>query len=332
MSNSILDSILNQWKTNRKIKVAPSGWMSGNAPCCVHNGETKDTKGRGGMLFSPDGGVVWHCFNCGYKTGWRPGLHFHLRIRKLMEWMGMDEGLIMRLQFDALRNLDEEIVYQRRIEEEIHFEPRDLPANTIDLSEAMHTHDDARDVANYIMERGFTFNDTNWLWSNEEGYNRRAIIPYTWQDKIIGYTARSIDFKKGKGKYIQHVGSDYVYGMDQQKKDSKFALIFEGTLDAIPLSGLAVLTNEISERKAEIIDTLGREIIVVPDKDKAGKHLVDAALRFNWSVAFPEWQEDIKDNAEACLCYGRLYSLRTILATKQSNKLKIELLRKRHGI
>jgi hypothetical protein len=312
-----------------KHKNASKGWVSFNAPCCTHNGETQDKKGRGGIVFENDS-VIYHCFNCGFKTGWRPGLHFGLKIRKLMEWMGMDEGLIMRLQFDALRDLDQELVYQERIKEEIHFEPRELPENTVSLSEAQE--EDALEVKKYLSVRGFNLTDFDWLWSSAEGYNRRVIIPYTWQNKIIGYTARSIDLKSSKGKYIQHVGSDYVFGMDQQKKDSKFALVMEGTLDAIPLQGLAVLTNEVSERKAEIIDTLGREIIVVPDKDKAGKLLVNAALSYGWSVAFPDWQEDIKDAADACLRYGRLYTLRSILSTKQSNRLKIELLRKRYGI
>jgi hypothetical protein len=324
--NSIQEAIRSVIPPKRKN--AAKGWISFNAPCCIHNGETPDKKGRGGIHFD-NGGVVYHCFNCQFKTGWRPGLHFGLKIRKLMQWMGMDEGLIMRLQFDALRELDEELVYQERIKEEIHFDPRELPENTVCLSEAQE--DDAEDIKKYLVARGFNLDDFDWKWANTEGYNRRLIIPYTWQNEIVGYTARSVDLS-GKGKYIQHVGSDYMFGMDQQKRDSKFALVVEGSLDAIPLGGLAILTNEVSDRKAEIIDTLGREIIVVPDKDKAGRHLVDAALKYGWSVAFPDWQDDIKDVADACLRYGRLYTLRSILCTKQSNKLKIELLRKRHGI
>lgn len=326
MMNSIQDAI--RTVIPLKHKNAAKGWISFDAPCCTHNGETRDKKGRGGIHFD-NGGVVYHCFNCGFKTGWRPGLHFGLKIRKLMEWMGMDEGLIMRLQFDALRDLDEEIVYQERIKEEIHFEPRELPEHTVCLSEAQE--DDALDAKSYLNARGFNLDDFNWMWSNTEGYNRRVIIPFTWENQIVGYTARSIDVV-GKTKYIQHIGSDYVFGMDEQKRDSKFALVSEGPLDAIALGGLAVLTNEVSERKAEIIDTLGKEIIVVPDRDKAGKQLVNAALKYGWSVAFPDWQEDIKDIADACLRYGRLFTLRSILYTKQSNRLKIELLRKRHGI
>lgn len=308
-------------------KSATKGWISFNAPCCVHNNETADTRSRGGVLFENDG-VVYHCFNCGYKTGWRPGLHFGLRMQKLMTWMGMDESTMMRIQLDALRDLDAEIVYQERIKEEIHFDPRPLPDNSIRLADA--DTDDAKDVLKYINSRGFELDDFDWMWSEAEP--RRVILPYTWQNKIVGYTARSVDLMKGKGKYIQHVGSDYVFGMDYQKRDSKFSLLVEGPFDAISLNGLAALTNEVSERKAEIIDTLGKEIIVVPDKDHAGRFLIDAALKFGWSVAFPDWQEDIKDTADACQRYGRLYTLRSILATKHANRLKIEVLRKMHGV
>lgn len=307
-------------------KNAAKGWVAFNAPCCVHNGETADTRGRGGFNFGTDGSVVYHCFNCGYKTGWRPGLHFGLKMRKLMSWLGMDEGHIQRICLDALRDLDHEIVQQERIKEDIKFEPRELPEHSTQLTL------DSIDHVAYLQQRGFNLDDFNWMISPEDGYSRRILLPYTWQNNIVGYTARSIDIKTGKGKYIQHVGSDYVFGMDEQKNNSKFALLFEGPFDAIPFNGLAVLTNEVSDRKAEIVDTLGREVIVVPDKDKSGGLLIDAALKYGWSVAFPDWQDDIKDAADACLRYGRLYTLRSILATKQHNKLKIELLRKRHGI
>ena len=311
-------------------KNAAKGWIAFNAPCCVHNGETADSRGRGGFNFGADGSAVYHCFNCGYKTGWRPGLHFGLKMRKLMSWLGMDEGHIQRICLDALRDLDHEIVQQERIKEDIKFEPRELPNDSNDIL-ATNDNSNVQDVIKYLNERGFSLDDFNWKWSPEDGYSRRVLLPYTWQNNIVGYTARSIDTKNGKGKYIQHVGSDYVFGMDEQKNNSKFALLFEGPFDAIPFDGLAALTNEVSDKKAEIIDTLGREVIVVPDKDKSGGLLINAALKYGWSVAFPDWQEDIKDAADACLRYGRLYTLRSILATKQQNRLKIELHKKRNN-
>ena len=317
-----------------KHKKAAKGWLSFNAPCCTHNGETQDKRSRGGLLFTPEGGASYHCFNCGYKASWRPGLHFGYKMRRLMQWMGMDEGQIQRIVFDAMRQLDVEIVQQERAKTEIKFEPRELPANASvkDWLANGYEDEDLAAVIAYITNRGFSLDDCDWRWSHEDGYRRRVLIPYTWQGREVGYTARSVDLSKSKSKYIQHVGSDYVFGVDQQHRDSKFALLVEGPFDAIAVNGLAALTNEVSDKKAEIIDSLGREIIVVPDMDKSGGKLIDAALTYGWSVSFPEWQADVKDAADAMQRYGKLFTLRSILQAKQDSKLKIELMRKRHGI
>lgn len=309
------------------------GWVSFNAPCCVHNGESRDTKSRGGFNLGPDGSVVYHCFNCGYTAGWSPGKHFNMKLRKLCEWLGMPEELILVLVFEAMRDL-EQIVPGEYVEKApVTFEPRELPDNVRIVDALISGNEDPNmiEVASYIEDRGFSLEDFDWRWSNTEGYERRVLIPYTFRKQIIGYTARSIDDIK-KHKYIQHVGTDYVFGLDQQHFDNEFVIVLEGVFDAIAIDGCAVLTNEISEDKAKLIDDLGKEVIVVPDLDKAGGTMVNHALRYNWSVSFPEWETDIKDAADARKRYGKLYTLRSILAGKHKNKLKIELLRKKYGI
>jgi len=328
--NSIQQAISNVLPRHKR---AAKDWLSFNAVCCHHNGETKDAKSRGGMLFTPEGGASYHCFNCGYSTGWRPGLHFGYKMRTLMGWMGMDEGQTQRLVFDAMRDLDQTVIQQEQARSEIKFNPRELPAGTT-IREWLNgglEDQDLNDCKAYIESRGFALDDYHWHWSNEDGYRRRVIIPFTWRGQTVGYTARSID-TNSKMKYINSVDSDFVFNMDAQQWEKKFALVVEGPLDAIALGGVAVMTNEVNDRKAEIIDGLAREIIVIPDRDKSGKKLVDAALEYGWSVAFPEWEPDIKDCADSMRKYGKLYTLRTILATKQDSKLKIQLMRKTHGI
>jgi hypothetical protein len=49
-----------------KRKQNPSGWISFNAPCCVHNNENADRRSRGGIKIT-DQGWSYHCFNCGFK-------------------------------------------------------------------------------------------------------------------------------------------------------------------------------------------------------------------------------------------------------------------------
>ena len=69
----------------------------------------------------------------------------------------------------------------------------------------------------------------------------------------------------------------------------------------------------------------------MPDKDKVGEQLIDSALEYGWSVSFPDWHSEVKDVSDAVLKYGKLFTLTSIIEAKQSNKLKIELARKKLG-
>jgi DNA primase len=95
------------------------------------------------------------------------------------------------------------------------------------------------------------------------------------------------------------------------------------------IDGVAVLSNECSEVQADIIDSLGREVVVVPDADRAGARLVDAAIEYGWSVSYPIWQSDCKDVGSAVEKYGKLFVLKSILAGKETSRLKIELRKKK---
>ena len=81
--------------------------------------------------------------------------------------------------------------------------------------------------------------------------------------------------------------------------------------------------------QAEVIETLDRDIIVVPDRDEAGKKMVEAALKYGWSVAFPEWESGVKDVADAVAKYGHTFTMQSILKNIESNSLKIKLVSKR---
>jgi hypothetical protein len=57
--------------------------------------------------------------------------------------------------------------------------------------------------------------------------------------------------------------------------------------------------------------------------------MIAAALDNGWSVSMPPWGDGIKDVADAVKKYGRLYTLATILHYKETNQIKIQLLRKK---
>ena len=77
---SIVKEILSTFLPAKR-KQTPSGWISFNAPCCHHNGTSADTRGRGGLISNGDGGLSYHCFNCGFKASWQPGRNLSHKLK-----------------------------------------------------------------------------------------------------------------------------------------------------------------------------------------------------------------------------------------------------------
>jgi DNA primase len=118
-----------------------------------------------------------------------------------------------------------------------------------------------------------------------------------------------------------------VFGIDQQVSDWQYVLVVEGIFDALSIGGVAVMHNTVSDAQARLIRNLGREIVVIPDQDKAGIELIDRALELGWSVSIPEWP-DCKDVNDAVVKFGKLATLISIVQSKESSRIKIELKRK----
>jgi DNA primase len=312
-----------------KKKTTPSGWISFNAPCCHHNGESADTRGRGGLTANPDGSVSFHCFNCNFKASYQPGRHLTFKFRKLLKWLGADDTDIKRLVIEAIRVRElvaPELVKQEAEEERIEFKVRDLPEDAENLVALDYVHP----ALEYCVARKIDIAKYAFYATRQAQYNlhKRIIIPFIWQGRTIGYTARAIE-ENVKPKYHSNYEPNFVFNINNQQADSKFVIVCEGPFDAMSIDGVAVLNNECNETQADIIESLGREVIVVADRDRAGAKMINNAIEYGWTVSYPVWLETCKDVNEAVVKYGRLFVLKTILDAKQSSKLKIELMKKR---
>lgn len=340
MLTVIQDSVFNLLPFKRKT--GQNGWISFNAPCCIHNGETMDTRGRGGIK-TDNGAISYHCFNCGYKAYYKPGYHLNFKFRKLLSWLGADENAIRKMVIDAVRVKDlvtpEQLVEEPP--EEISYEKRNLPAEAKDIRELATFYsigdfaqvpEELHDAVNYVVkQRKINTHKYNFFWTpeTEHNLNRRIIIPYYYKGEIVGYTSRTfVDVVKPK--YWSSHPADFVFNLDMQKPDWKFVIVCEGPFDAMSIDGVSVSGAEISDTQAELIDRLQREVIVVPDKDRAGKKLIDRAIELGWSVSFPIWQETCKDINEACDKHGKLFVMKSILEAKETSRLKIELKKKKY--
>ena len=74
-----------------------------------------------------------------------------------------------------------------------------------------------------------------------------------------------------------------------------------------------------------LLNRLQKDIIVVPDRDKAGSKLVERAIELGWGVSMPEWSQEVNDIGDAVDKYGRLYTLYSIANSTETSTLKIRL-------
>ena len=173
----------------------------------------------------------------------------------------------------------------------------------------------------------------------DNNMHQRLIIPLKWQGNIIGYTARAL-VDGVKPKYYTNHEPDFVFNMDMQTADRQFVIVTEGPFDAMSVDGVAILGSEVSDQQVDIIDSLKKKVIVVPDFDVkinertgkkmwSGRALIDAALENDWCVSFPLWAGEYKDIAEAVQKTDKLFVLKSIIDAHETSALKIELLTKK---
>ena len=315
----IIDTVQSYLPARRKA--TPSGWVSFNAVCCHHNGTSADTRQRGGIMLNE--GVSYHCFNCGFKASWQPGRKISIKFKRLMQWLGVTDDLITKCSIEALR-MQEDTSYQGEKGLIPTFIDKVLPLGAEPITSYLaDPPEELIPVLEYLQSRGLFLEDYNFHWTSEEGFTNRLIIPFYYQGRIVGYTARKVT--PGKPKYISEQQPGYVFNLDRQSNDRKYVIVTEGPIDAICVDGVSVMSAEIGASQHAQINQLQREVIVIPDRDQAGHRLVEQALEYGWSVAFPDWQPGIKDINEAMLVYGRLYTLYSIIKNKETTSLKIQL-------
>ena len=311
-----------------KRKSSPQGWLSFNAVCCTHNNQSQDKRQRGGIKVTEQG-WSYHCFNCSYTASFVLGSTVSFKAKRLLSWLGVPDNEIEMLNLESLRHRNIHGILEDRQRvfnalSAIEFEEADdfPPFCEVVTPEVPY-------YWNYIRERGVPEDFPIMTAIKTDGIHwvrPFVLVPFTYDNKVIGWTARFMDDKQPK--YINHSQPGYVFGTDLQHADWQHVLVMEGIFDALSIGGLAVMHNTISDAQARLIRSLGREVTVVPDQDTAGVELIDRAVELGWAVSIPEWPEGCKDVNDAVIKLGRLGALLTIMASRETSKIKIELRKK----
>lgn len=313
---SIVDAIYSYLPAKRKQ--TPSGWTKFNAVCCPHNGNTPDTRQRGGIIKNGDG-VSYHCFNCGFKASYVSGRHLTRKMRQLLSWLGASDDIISKLSLEALKIESD----QKELEAVTlpTLPDKSLPNNTQTIEQALIANPEpVIAVADYILSRGFDITE-DWMWSPE--LPDRVIIPFRYEGRTVGYTARKIT--DGKPKYLSDQTPGYVFNLDAQANERPVVLVVEGPLDALSIGGVAILGADIMDKQAMLINRLGKQVIVIPDRDYDGARTVERAIELGWGVSMPDWAEGVKDCNDALRKHGEIWTARLIMSAAERNELKIRL-------
>ena len=257
-----------------------------------------------------------------------------------MGYIGIADDTIKKLAIEVMRYEEGDVKYEKK--KFVNFHKKQMPKNTHSLDVWLEKYV-AKDLTapqynkidnllNYLKVRGIDPTWYDFMYSPDMyfNFNERLIIPFYWRGDVVGYTGRLFEAIE-KVKYVTDVQPGYVFNMDTQDWTRKFVIITEGPFDAITVSGVSILGSEINDIQRELINNLNRQVIVVPDRDAPGEKLISQAIEFGWGVAFPEWDNDVLDVADAVKKYGRLFTIQSILKSTESSKLKIDLKRKMYG-
>jgi len=311
----IADTLLSYLPTKRKH--TPSGWIGFNAVCC------NDTRGRGGFIINGGDAVSYHCFNCGFKCSWQPGRHISQKMNKFMRDLNMPDDIINQIRLEALKLDENNTTEIRSIIPK--FDVRALPMDSELIVNLLDNPPDKLvPVLEYMVSRNLFPEDFPFYWTPKIGFSNRLIIPFYKDGMIVGYTARAIN-SEANPRYLSEQQPGYVFNLDNQHDDREFVIVCEGPIDAISISGCAVMGAEIKDGQNWLLKQLGKELVLVPDKDHEGPKTVERAIELGWSVSMPDWPDGVKDINDAVIKLGRLATLWLIVSAKESNSLKIQL-------
>lgn len=336
MSNNIVyDTLLTLMPGDRKR--SKSGWTGMNGVCCIHNGETPDTRKRLSIAMGDDGiSCLVSCFNCNFRAIWKPGQTLSRKMMNFLGWMGLSQEDIKKLNFKVWQERERmklDSSYQPKEIKHLSFAKKNLPIGArpvMDLLKEGYNDKDFESSVLYLAERGeeiFTGYDYFWTPNREHGLNQRIIIPFRWRGEIVGWTGRATI--PTKTRYYSEVQAHYLFNTEVIDNDWQYVFLCEGPFDALAINGVASLGDKLSEEQILWLNQSGKTKVVVPDRINAGGTLVDIAIKQGWHVAFPQWDRNIKDAADAVKAYGKLYSIWTIIDSITKDKLSINVQRQR---
>lgn len=319
------DSLSDLIKSKINFRSINTGWEVGKCQCC------HDYKERAGFKFTGSA-FMYNCWNCN-RVGSYDGSSSSIskKTREILNAYGLSNNEIDNALGGAFftKTSDSDTISLEKINSTIFFQETKLPENSFRLGFVENDLNIQLDFIRYLESRYVDIEKYPVYFNLHQKYDKRLIIPFYKNGKLIYWQARSIDhFEKNRYINAPVIRDSILFNIDKISSYSKAPLfVTEGVFDAMMVDGIALMGSVLNDQKRELLSKTNRRIIFIIDKDCNGKKLAYKALELGWEIMFtPDNTEDLNDCVKK---YGKIwtanYLMNSIPLNKNMSTLQIEL-------
>lgn len=319
-----------------------------NCPCCLSMGESRDdTRGRGGLFLEPNE-TGYNCFNCGFKFKQPMNEPLSKRVKTFLSCLNVNKTDIQKILFvykkneqtSPLSHLLNNNKKKKVVSIDLNFKDGTLPKDTHllhDIIKDIDSNHPAFNAYTYAMDRDIhNYPYLMWSGSKDKNLSEYLIIPYIYKKQLVGYQARycgNNNWYEKNRRFINHNPNTgkFLFGLDNLFSEQKYIFINESAIDSIPYKGVGTMSHTLTNDQINILNSSRNTKILVPDFGKGGLDMVDIAVKNEWNVYFPFW-DDGKDLGDATQEYGRFFMVNEIIHNSINSPSKIKLLKKKLDI
>ena len=318
-----------------------NGGINFNCPLCTLRGQARpDHRMRCGVKIFGDGSMKVNCFNCKLATKWEPGDYLPQKIKLLLTHLGCTDRDVL-FAHKVCHQLANSFTKKEKVSLAT-FNPsfieKELPSGAKEISYWLNliesdiefpNMENFANVYEYALSRGV---QCDYHWSPDWKLKNRLIIPFTYKGMIVGYVGRSCD-PTDTNRYYADTQPNYIFGNENFiRQDRRIVIVTEGVFDGLSVNGASMLGAKMTEEQAIWLKESNKRVIILPDLQKSGLPLVDAANEYGFEVSIPNWEYGIKDANQAFLKYGKLWTIKSIVDNSTTNRMKINFLSKKYMV
>ena len=299
--------------------VSNTGYHQLKCPCC------NDYKVRAGFKFE-SGMIHYSCFNCGLKPGYEENSgKISSKFRKVLNDCGIANSDIDNVVNVAYFNKSDETITLDK------FDKNKINTTTVETSLPKQCFrlggtdfvDHQYPLLEYLRTRKISSLDYPFFFSTDPYYEKRIIIPFYRNKKLIYWQARTVLDVEPRYLNCEVPKTAVLFNFDQLHSWSNLPLLVcEGVFDAIPVNGIALMGGGINESKIALLRQCRRRLIFVIDRDVIGGEVAKHALANEWEITFTPEGTDINKSIQK---YGKLWTIQYIMNNIPKSKLDAEL-------